>query len=55
MSEEAYELLRKILSDRVEFWQDRDPATSNTYANALDMLTVAHSNNLNGLSQFDYL
>lgn len=54
MTKEAYELLKKILSDRVRIYQDSDVSRSQAYQNALDMIEYAQQDNLECLSQFDY-
>ena len=54
MNEETYNLLYKILSDRIRFWRDKNPAAASSYESARIMLGYARDNDVEGLSQFDY-
>lgn len=53
MTEEMYEMLRSILSDRAAYWQGKDQGAWGAYESALAMIEYAHEGNYECLSQFD--
>lgn len=55
MTEEMYQLLHKILSNRADAHVNNDTSMWFAYENALTMLEYAHDGNYECLSQYDYM